>query len=113
MEFTIYTNKTQRKKDRIKNSVNQFEKLPNEIVAHIFGFINVGEDLLDCATVSKQFNSVIQQTPNLLTFKENTRKKILDDWNYDNDNYDYHYNEDKYDGDIRYYNKYGTYSYEP
>lgn len=122
--FTITANKTQRRRERIKTRnivpVNQFEKLPNEIVAHIFGFLHDGLDLLDCAQVCNQFNNVIKETPNLIELKQKTRQNIFDVWKddyveHDDDhNYIYSYDpEDKYDCGERFYNKYGGYSYEP
>lgn len=119
MEFQIVKNKYQRRQEKKNTNANQFQKLPDEIIAHIFSFISEGEDLLDCAKVCTRFNEVIKATPHLLEFKEQTRQYIINTflWSYKikdaNDDYSDDDHDDYYDVDKPTYEYKGqTYYYD-
>lgn len=109
MEFQIVKNKYQRRQEKKNtNNTNQFEKLPGEIIAHIFSFFTEGEDLLDCSRVCTRFNAVIKYTPSLLQVKQKRLREIMYTWYYDSDDDRYDYDDDKptyeYKGQTYYYN---------
>jgi hypothetical protein len=66
------------------NATNDVRKLfqivpiifvPDDIIARIFHFLN-DRDLLDCSQVSRSFNQIILQNPNLLKRKIEEKKRI-------------------------------------